>query len=192
MEKKILVNGIEIGAYATTGDNSKDIEAVREIIRQKGLEKEVTTNDAMFGQAISFATVAENIYADAFKESPYKGNFMGPFIVNGVFSVEVFLKTIHNAYGNKIKGHRLVELYKNMPNKGKSIFNTAAQDVRPLYALHEEENIISCLEKLSNAFVDWRYMYEKDKLSVEIQSIRYTMHTCQEACIRVREITKNT
>ena len=192
MKKDILVNGIVIGSYDTTGDNKKDIEAVRKILKQKGLDQEVTTNDSMFGQAISFSTVAENIYADAFKKSPYKGKFMGPFVVNGVFGIEVFLKTIHNAYGNKIKGHHLLNIYNNMPKPGKAIFNNAAKDVRPLYSLHEGEDIVSCLTKLSKAFEDWRYIYEKSELHTEIQSIRYTMHTSQEACIRVRESIKIT
>jgi len=191
MKKDILVNGIVIGSYEATGDHKKDIKAAQKIIRQKGLDEVVTENDSMFGQAVSFSTVAENIYTDAFKKSPYKGMFMGPFVVNGAFSIEVFLKTIHNAYGNKVRGHHLLNIYKGMPKKGKEIFNNAANDVRPRYSLNEGEDIISCLSNLSKAFEDWRYIYEKNELYTEIQSIRYTMHTCQEACLRVRESVKN-
>jgi len=192
MKKDILVNGIVIDSYEATGDNIKDAKAAQKIIKQKGLDQEVTTNDSMFGQAISFATVAENIYAEAFKKSPYKGKFMAPYVVNGAFSIEVFLKTIHDAYGNKIKGHHLLNIYNDMPKLGKKLFNDAAKDVRPYYSLHDGEDIISCLTKLSKSFEDWRYIYEKNELTIEIQSIRYTMHTCQEACIRVRKNTKKT
>jgi len=187
MKKDILVNGIVIGQYETTGDTKKDYEAALKIIKEKGLDREVTTNDSMFGLANSFAKVAQNIYDDAFKKSPFKGNFMGAFVVNGVFSIELYLKTIHNAYGNNVRGHHLSNIYKGMPKLGKAIFIKAAVDAKPLYNLPEGDDIHSCLEKLSSSFEEWRYLYEKDYLNAEIQSIRYTMHTCHEACVRVRE-----
>jgi len=191
MKKDILVNGIVVGSYEATGDYIKDIEVVDKIIKEKGLHKEVTTNDSMFGQANHFSRVAEDIYKDAFKQSPFKGGFMGPFVVNATFSIELYLKTIHNVYGNNIRGHHLYNIYKGMPKLGKTHFLRSASDVRPLYSLSDGEDIQTCLTNLSKAFEEWRYIYEKNHLHVEIQSVRYTMHTCYEACSRVRESVKS-
>ena len=190
MKKDILVNGIVIGSYDATGDYKKDIKAADKIIKEKGLHQEVTTNDSMFGQANHFSKVAENIYQDAFKVSPYKVYFMAPFVVNAAFSIEIYLKTIHNAYGNTIKGHHLYNIYNGMPRPGKAIFTQAAIDARRLYSIDEKEDIFSCLKNLSKAFEEWRYIYEKSELHVEIQEVRYIMHTCHEACLRVRDSIK--
>jgi len=79
-----------------------------------------------------------------------------------------------------------------MPKKGKVFFNGAAEDARHLYSLEKGADIHTCLGSLSRSFEDWRYLYEQNNLSVEIQSIRYTMHTGHEACLRVRDDVKKT
>lgn len=192
VKKDILLNGILVGSYEAAGDNQKDAEAAMEILNKKGLLKEVTENDAMYGQANSFAEVANSIYNNGLKKSPYKGSSTAPFVVNAAFSIELYLKTIHNAYSNKIKGHNLAILYKNIPEKGKEIFISASNDVRPLYQLEADADIHSCLESLSNAFEKWRYLYEHNRISTELQSIRYTMNVSFEACSRVRDYINKT
>lgn len=192
VKKDILLNGIVVGEHDATGDNLEDAKAVQAILKEKGLYQEVTTNDAMFNQANAFATVANDLYNRDLKKSPLKGISISPFVVNAVFSIELYLKAIHNAYGNKIKGHHLLSIYKGMPKKGKEHFISAANDVRPLYQLYEGEDIHSCLASLNKSFEQWRYLYEHNELGTELQSIRYTMHTSHEACCRVRESAKKT
>ena len=190
VKKDILFNGVLVGSYEATGDMEKDAQATRDFLSKKGLLKEITENDQMFGLANSFAEVANAIYSNHLKKSPYKGSSTVPFVVNATFSIELYLKTINNAYGNKIKVHNLVKLYANIPKAGKEIFITASNDVRPKYQLEIGANIHTCIESLSCAFEDWRYLYEKNRMSVELQSIRYTMNVAFEACSRVREIVK--
>jgi hypothetical protein len=154
------------------------------------LHQEVTTNDAMFNQANAFAAVANNLYKTDLKKPPFKGISVSPFVVNAVFSIELYLKTIHNVYGNTIKGHHLVSIYKGMPKKGKEHFISAANDVRHHYQLYEGADIHTCLESLNKAFEQWRYLFEHNEIGTELQSIRYTMHTSHEACCRVRDSAK--
>jgi len=192
VKKDILLNGIIVGKHDATGDNIEDAKAIDVMLKEKGLYQEVTTNDAMFNQANSFASVANDLYQRDLKKSPFKGISVSPFIVNAVFSIELYLKVIHNAYGNKIKGHHLVSIYKGMPKKGKEHFINSANDVRPHYQLHDGTDIHQCLESLNKSFEQWRYLYEHNELETELQSIRYTMHTSHEACCRVRESAKKT
>lgn len=187
-KKDIYLNGIIVGSHEVTGDKEKDGAVVRDYFKEKGLYKETTINDAMFGQANNFAEVAINIYEKNLKRSPFKGGGVSPFIVNAMFSVELYLKAIHNAYGNKVRGHHLVSLYKGMPKLGKAHFVGAANDVKPLYQHEPGTDIFTCLETLNKAFEQWRYVYEYDHLEVEAQSIRYVMHVSHEACCRVREV----
>lgn len=190
--KDILLNGVIVGSHESTGDNEKDIEAIRGYLNKNGLLKVVTENDAMYGQANAFAMVANDLYKRDLQKSPYKGSSVAPFVVNATFSIELYLKTIHDAYGNKITGHDLAKIYKNMPQKGKKHFLSAANDIRNRYCLESGANIQSSLDALSKAFEQWRYVYEHERIGTELQAIRYTMHVSHEACCRVRESLKNT
>ena len=187
IKKDILLNGVVVGSHMATGDHAKDAAEVQAILKEKGLYKETSTNDLMYSQANGFAEVAINIYNNGLKESPFKGGGTAPFVVNATFSIELYIKTIHDAYGNKIRGHHLSSLYKGMPKKGKVFFLQAAKDVRSLYNLEDGMDIFSCLESLSKSFEQWRYIYEHNGIGTELQSIRYTMHVAHEACCRVRE-----
>jgi hypothetical protein len=188
--KDILLNGVVVGSYDSTGDALEDVKICEEILKEKGLYRETTTNDAMFNQANAFATVSQSLYDGGLKKSPFKGVNVAPFVVNATFSIELYLKAIHNAYGNTIRGHNLAALYKGMPKKGKEHFISAAADVRRYYHLEEGADIYLCLDSLSRAFEEWRYLWENNGIGTEIQSIRYTMHVSHEACCRVRESVK--
>lgn len=192
VKKNILLNGVIVGSHESSGNDEKDIEAVRAFLKEKGLHKEVTTNDAMYGQANAFAEVANELYKKNLRKSPYQGSSVPPFVVNAVFSIELYLKAIHDAYSNKIRGHHLSKLYKAMPKKGKEHFINAANDIRHLYKLKEGADIHTCLESLSKSFEQWRYIYEHDRMNTEVQSIRYAMHVSHEACCRARESVRKT
>jgi hypothetical protein len=186
-KKAVLLNGIVVGEVEATGDMETDLQAIQNFLKEKGLHREISTDDAMHGQANSFAEVANGLYKRDLKESPYKGSSLAPFVVNAVFSIEIYLKAIHCVFGNTIRGHNLSAIFKSLNEEGKSIFLLAAEAVRPHYMLEEGVDIIDCLNSLSTAFEDWRYLYENKKLEAEIQSIRYTMHVAFEACCRARE-----
>lgn len=187
-KKDILVNGIVVGAIEATGDMEKDAQAVQDYLKEKGLYREISTDDAMHGQANSFAGVANDLYERDLKDSPYKGSSAAPFVVNAVFSIEIYLKTIHFLYGSNVRGHDLLDLYERLHDDAKSIVLASAEDIRPRYKLEEGIDFIDCLRSLSRAFEDWRYLYEHSKLRTELQSIRYTMHVAHEACCRARKL----
>jgi hypothetical protein len=141
----------------------------------------------MFGQANAFAQTANLLYQRDLRKSPYKGSSMAPFVVNAAFSIEFYLKTIHEAFGNVLRGHGVFKLYNQLTEEPRGIILSAATDVRPRYKLSEEMTIVSCIKDLNRAFENWRYLYEHERLLTEIQSIRFTMHTLFEASCRVRE-----
>jgi len=186
MKRKILLNGIIVGEHDSTGDAEEDILAIRKYLQEKGLWKEVSRNDSMFGQANSFAETANLLYRKNLRNSPYNGSAVAPFIVNASFSIEIYLKTIHNACGSDITGHDLLQLYHQLDEEAKETVEAAVQDAKPRYAVGVS-SVEDCLSNLSHAFVEWRYYYEHKKLSTELQSIRYAMHTFFEATCRVRE-----
>lgn len=186
----ILLNGVVVGQYEPTGDTQKDMEFVRAFLREKGLAREITKTDATHGQADAFAALANSIYIKDLRRSPFNGRSVAPFIVNAVFSVELYLKAIHSAYGQEARGHDLVNLYQAIPEAGKVIFQQAARDMRSRYKLEPGADIDSCLESIRKAFEQWRYLYESNRMKAELQAVRYVMHVAHETCCRVRKQTE--
>jgi hypothetical protein len=185
--KEILFNGVLVGTHQSTGDYKKDAEYVHFFLKEIGLVQTVSLSDQIFRQANSFAKVANAIYDNDLKKSPYNGHSICPFVVNATFSIELYLKAIHDFYGRKIRGHHLANLYSKLPNNGKLHYLNAAKDIRSKYELAKDTDISSCLESLSYTFENWRYIYEHNHLETELQSIRYTLHVSFEASCRVRD-----
>jgi hypothetical protein len=189
--KEIILNGVAVGSYESTENNEMDMEIVQKYLENNGLHKESTLTEQIFGQANCFASVAISLYKNDLKVSPFKLQSTSPFVVNAAFAIELYLKAIHNAYGNSIRGHHLENLYKKIPDTGKLHVLDASKDVRSLYQLPDGADIDTCFESLSYAFENWRYIYEKNQLKVELQSIRYTLHVTAEACRRVCKEIEN-
>ena len=179
--KQIVLNGIVVGEHDSTGNYDEDIIAIRAYLKERGLWNEVSVNDSMFGQANSFAETANLLYRTGLRRSPFKGSVLSPFVVNAAFSIEIYLKTIHDVYGNACRGHDLVNLYSKLNGEARRFVSDSARDVRPRYKLAERTTFSKALEALSSAFTDWRYRYEHDKLTLEIQSVRFAMNSMFEA-----------
>lgn len=186
--KTIYVDGVAIGEFVLTGDPETDIAAAHEIVKSKGLHKEITEVDAMHNQANSFANTALELYARDLRTVPIKNSMsMVPFVVNAAFSIEIYLKTLHCIFGNKIMGHSLVKIYDELDESAKNIIQGAAADMRSSYPIEEGDELYPCLESLDKAFEKWRYAYEYDKLSyIGIQSTTYVLGVLHEACCRAR------
>lgn len=94
-------------------------------------------------------------------------------IVNGVFSCELFLKSIIILNDKKIpKGHSLKNLLGNT--------NILLEVKNRLFEYRFEEE----LKKIDSAFVEWRYCYEKDTLILNSKFLN-------DFCNVLEEITRN-
>lgn len=82
-----------------------------------------------------------------------------PLVVNGAFSIELTLKAIlaknNIEYG---KEHNLLVLYKMLPDAFQKELLSHLIEAAPEYI--EAETCFDELLLLSNAFVDWRYLFE--------------------------------
>jgi HEPN domain-containing protein len=81
-----------------------------------------------------------------------------PAVVCLAFSIELYLKAILSSEGNPQKGHELHKLFIKLSQKSKD--NICSTLSKP------EEEIRTTLTSNSKAFVEWRYIYEKDSASV--------------------------
>ena len=75
-----------------------------------------------------------------------------PYIVNAAFSSELFLKSILESKRiNSGKNHKLNDLFDLLPQEIQKQIENRCGDV----------NFQSKLEKVSNIFVEWRYLHEE-------------------------------
>ena len=91
-----------------------------------------------------------------------------PAAVNLAFSIELYLKYLltKNSKNKKpCRGHNLLDLFN-------SLDSTIKQEIVKITGYNEEEFKI-LLSKHAEAFVEWRYIYERNKsISVNIEFMR--------------------
>lgn len=181
--KTLFVDGVAVGEVEATGDREKDIEIARKFLKDRGLHKKVTLVQAMFRQAVSFASTANYVYERDLKNLPRNILGIAPFVVNSAFSIEVYLKTVHQIQGNSIKGHSLSQLYDSLSNEQKSIILAAANKYSSEYNLSTPVPFRDLVAELNNSFIEWRYLYEKERTGeVKILPTIFIMKVLHEVC----------
>lgn len=80
-----------------------------------------------------------------------------PIITNMAFACELFLKSLLKQHGKQLNNHRLLEL-----------FNELNKDLETEIIGSDNPKDFKCnLSKISNLFVDWRYIYEQPLAAIE-------------------------
>lgn len=97
-------------------------------------------------------------------------------IVNCAFSCELYIKSMLNE-GNVVRGHKLLELFNQLDDKWKGLIIRLME--------YEETIFYYFLNQSSNAFEEWRYIYEREggerkiyfvflkKFAVTLQKVAY-------------------
>lgn len=81
-----------------------------------------------------------------------------PAVTNRAFSIELFLKAILQNDGISKYGHKLHDLFNKLRHERKTqIIKETGLD---------SELFQRNLTKISNAFVEWRYLYEKEDIQI--------------------------
>lgn len=81
-----------------------------------------------------------------------------PSVTNRAFSIELYLKEILTSDGVLKKGHKLDQLFNALSHERKTqIIEATGLD---------SEEFQRDLINISNAFVEWRYLYEKDDIKI--------------------------
>lgn len=184
--KKLYLNGEFITDYESTGDDMKDAELTRNILRDRGLHKEVSLERAMFNQAHAFATTSSYLYDRDLMTVPRNGVSVVPFVVNGAFAIELYLKTLgqlHNVILRSRK-HDLLELFDGLPTAAHSDLEKHFAKGKWQCGIATLQDYRSALEAHRGAFLEWRYLYEKQSVrTITLQPMIFTMEVLHETCM---------
>ena len=90
---------------------------------------------------------------------------IAPAIVCYAFSTEIFLKSLLMRDGISYKKHDLFESFELLaPETKLKIMKSAHQKLKL-----NNEDFITKLDKVKNAFIQWRYIHESDFGSIDLQ-----------------------
>ena len=103
-----------------------------------------------------------------------------PDIVNSAFACEVFIKSllVFNGFPLKeIRGHELAGLLKQLETKD---LETVIK-VKDSFDSNEDE-FNDMINNISNAFEQWRYVYEKHSSEIHLNFLRLLRSVLREVC----------
>lgn len=181
MKKNILLNGIIVGEVDVTGDLEFDAEVAHEFLNKKGLLKERTSSIEIFSTAVAFAKTSSHMYEHGLRQLPRNGASIIPFVVNATFAIELYIKALAKKYHATLRGHELLKLYKKLPQEAlkeiELVIPKCADDRKIA-----QPDFVKYLNELNNAFVDWRYIFEKSKSGpIQIEPTIFVMQVLHEA-----------
>lgn len=180
-KKSILLNGIVVGEVAAMGDIKLDAKVAHEFLAKNGLLKERHPAEEIFSSAVAFANTSAHLYERGLKKQPTKGASIVPFVVNSAFAIELYFKALARKHDVTLRGHELLNLYTALPKKALVEIEMAipgcANDRKIV-----SPNFVGYIQELNNAFVIWRYIFEKsDAEIIHVEPIIFVMQVLHEA-----------
>jgi hypothetical protein len=152
-----------IGEIDGTGDNAKDVAAVRDYLKSRGLRSEPSVVSTMLAAAKGFADTSSRLYREYVRAKPPRVGGFIPFVVNSAFSVELYLKTLGKLFGVDLRGHDLLELYEALPAAAREQIDLISAACAKNQGLPPDTKYADCVQKHRRAFEEWRYLYEKKR-----------------------------
>lgn len=167
----IVFNNEPVGYVPAVADLVERAKLGEELLKKLGLWKDKSKARAMFEQAQVFGHVAARIYREDISKLPRDPKGICPFVVNSAFCAEMYLKCLLElSEVLPAPTHTLSVLFKALPNRLKDRINKNCTAIELQYVkqgmLFKEH-----LKNLNTAFVDWRYIYEKETLQVNLPQI---------------------
>ncbi|WP_046007477.1 hypothetical protein [Pseudoalteromonas rubra] len=168
---KIIDKDKEIGKIIDSGDRLENSKRYIQFLKDENLYLELSQSKLMFKQARAFAKIARGIHSKSLRKPPFSHEACAPFVVNSAFACEMYLKTLQNIYGKAEEIHNLSSLFKHLPNKVKDKVNKFTKEKSAEFKIHSKTLFKDHTKTISNAFLDWRYIYEKESATVNVNVI---------------------
>jgi hypothetical protein len=167
--KTVICGNKPIGYVKDLADLQEAAKLAHELMKSTGLSRDMPKSESIYNQAQSFANTSAYLYEKDLKSLPKKPQSICPFIVNAAFSAEMYLKCLQEIHGKVTESHVLTALFKSLPNKVKDKINKACKKCESKHQIEQGVLFKEHLKNINNAFVNWRYIYEKSNEHLSIQ-----------------------
>jgi len=182
--KELYFDGKLVGEYLATDDRQQELESAKNLLREKGLYNPPTLEQAIFRQAVSFATTASYLYKRDLTTKPTNGLSIAPFVVNAAFALELYLKALGHLFNKQMRGHDLLKLFDALPSEAHQALHEHFKNAKWECDITDMIGFRKALQDLRGAFVDWRYLHERVSPRAEIHfaSMIFVMEVLHETC----------
>ncbi|MEN0679083.1 hypothetical protein [Plesiomonas shigelloides] len=184
--KQVIFQGKVIGTIPDCESFEESAALVDELITKKGLHNDLSKEKAIFNQAVSFGKVVMNIYHSGLSSKPWDLLIIPPFVVNSAFCVEMYLKCLLEMNGEMKSVHSLILLFDRLPQKVKLLINEKMAEMVSEFPFGSNGDFRQRLSVISNAFVNWRYIYESESGTINVQDVILIMRVLD--CIARSEL----
>ncbi len=187
--KKLYQNGQLVGEVPAAKSDDEQMKLAIGLLKEKGLYKPITKIQAMFWKAVSFATVSSDIYKRDLTKIPRKPMSFAPFIVNSVFAIELYLKTLGELHNSSLRGHDLLKLFDALPEAARKAIPSHFSSAKLQCGIDTIDKYRSSLEGMRLAFIKWRYSYENENTGeVKIPQMIFVMEVLHNTCLTFNEV----
>ena len=182
MKKTLYLNGIAIGELESTGDLDEDADAAQKFLKERGLWKATPQDLRIFNQAVAFSSTAGQLYTSLARPPHPDWKNGAPFVVNAALACELYLKALAAKHGKSLRGHELVALYGALPAAARAQVEAVQAQSAAEWKLPSTTSVASALRQLNKAFVEWRYLHERDRTpAVHFRQTIFAMHALHHA-----------
>lgn len=182
--QELWLNGKLVGKFPDAGDHEKNLAASQALMAALGFKppEQNAAELAAYGQARSFAEAVRLIHGKGFSAHPYNPSLIAPLIVNAAFAVEVYLKAAGLSQRLELRGHEVSALFDQLPEPIKAQIQSSF-DVASKAKKLPPGTVRDSLVGMNGAFVQWRYLYEKDqRLNFEVRVALALLEALDNVC----------
>ncbi|MDH4464315.1 MAG: hypothetical protein QE290_09800 [Acidovorax sp.] len=88
-----------------------------------------------------------------------------PFVVNATFACELYLKALAYRSNVNLTGHSLMSLLAALPQGERQHLNQAWENLKKQGISRSAVSMEVVVREMSDCFVDWRYSYDKERVT---------------------------
>ncbi|MBD7967747.1 hypothetical protein [Paenibacillus gallinarum] len=118
-----------------------------------------------------------------------------PEMVNGVFSIELYLKCLNYIRNNEIKRlHNIIDLYNSLPEEDQAAIRSRYRSTKSSDPNRQEfldRNFDDLLSAVDRAFTEWRYIYEYPNHGKKTSDMNRLILAVRDYLLAIRPDLKN-
>jgi hypothetical protein len=138
----------------------------------------------MFIQATAFHEGALRCLAPRVTSSGFAQIAVAPGVTCLAFAAELYLKVLHTISGPTPHGHRLQDLFEQLSQPLRKSIEARYERLTERTATHFAKD----LQAISNTFVLWRYVFERDESHLYVEHLQYFAKALFEELVQLKPL----
>ncbi|MEF3081899.1 hypothetical protein V3391_06690 [Luteimonas sp. SMYT11W] len=176
--RELKFNGKVVGYFEGTGDLDGDAQRALEVLAEKGInpfdDRRPQWKKVRY-QALEFHAASTAIHGATILHGDTRRPLIAAYVANTCFCLELYLKAASLLFGGEtLWGHHLRALYDKLPEAARGAIQGSVAEAREAAPGPDDVDVSALLDRLNNAFVEWRYAQDVPVLqAVDLSELRF-------------------